>query len=371
MNVFRPSDLTSISRSRLIASKVFGGKEWEKEGAGVYDKKKENVTVWTAPNCHIDTAWLWPFSVTRQKTARSWSTQLDLMERYPEHRFVASQTQQFKWLEEDYPCVSSGLLLSAIVALRAFSSSFRLSLLEGRGRLLRMPNDSTDALAPPLFPCAQTSLPAHQGKGRNWPVHPDRFVLFISPSFPPSDLSLPSPVPPSDPSSHLSLAFAQAACTSNQTNSSPRVNPSRVNSSTVKGTSSLGLGRRRGRSGCLIALGTTRRFRSWRGWLGWVRFLSFAFSFDASETSEDLTMMVDRLLLHAEDFVECVSSTFSPINKRKTDERITDQFNEFPLTSFRWQGQDKSQIVVHLCPYNTVRSLPFPFLCHFFLLSRF
>lgn len=33
----------------------------------------------------------------------------------------------------------------------------------------------------------------------------------------------------------------------------------------------------------------------------------------------------------------------------------TDQFNEFPLTSFRWQGQDKSQIVVHLCPYNTVR----------------
>ena len=66
----------------------------------------------------------WPFSVTRQKTARcdrllfyssatsltilapcrSWSTQLDLMERYPEHRFVASQAQQFKWLEEDYPC---------------------------------------------------------------------------------------------------------------------------------------------------------------------------------------------------------------------------------------------------------------------------
>jgi alpha-mannosidase len=34
---------------------------------------------------------------------RSWSTQLDLMERYPEHRFVASQAQQFKWLEQDYP----------------------------------------------------------------------------------------------------------------------------------------------------------------------------------------------------------------------------------------------------------------------------
>lgn len=66
----------------------------------------------------------WPFSVTRQKSARyasklprssrrthadassplsSWSTQLDLMDRYPEHRFVASQAQQFKWLEQDYP----------------------------------------------------------------------------------------------------------------------------------------------------------------------------------------------------------------------------------------------------------------------------
>jgi len=33
------------------------------------------------------------------------------------------------------------------------------------------------------------------------------------------------------------------------------------------------------------------------------------------------------------------------------------QFNEFPNTSFRWQGQDKTQIAVHLCPQNTVRSL--------------
>ena len=43
---------------------------------------------------------LWPYRVTQQKVARSWSTQVDLMERYPEHRFVASQAQQFKWLEQ-------------------------------------------------------------------------------------------------------------------------------------------------------------------------------------------------------------------------------------------------------------------------------
>ncbi|KIJ07646.1 glycoside hydrolase family 38 protein [Paxillus involutus ATCC 200175] len=50
-----------------------------------------------------DTAWLWPYHVTQQKTARLWSTQVDLMERYPEHRFACSQAQHFKWLEEQYP----------------------------------------------------------------------------------------------------------------------------------------------------------------------------------------------------------------------------------------------------------------------------
>lgn len=46
---------------------------------------------------------LWPYTVTQQKVARSWSTQVDLMERYAEHRFAASSAQQWKWLEEQYP----------------------------------------------------------------------------------------------------------------------------------------------------------------------------------------------------------------------------------------------------------------------------
>ncbi|TRM58025.1 glycoside hydrolase family 38 protein [Schizophyllum amplum] len=60
-------------------------------------------SIWPIGNCHIDTAWLWPYSATQQKVARSWSTQIDLAERYPEHRFVASQAQQWKWCEELYP----------------------------------------------------------------------------------------------------------------------------------------------------------------------------------------------------------------------------------------------------------------------------
>lgn len=54
-------------------------------------------------NCHIDTAWLWPYDETKRKIARSWSSQLDLIERYPEYVFTGSQVQQYEWLEELYP----------------------------------------------------------------------------------------------------------------------------------------------------------------------------------------------------------------------------------------------------------------------------
>jgi alpha-mannosidase len=56
-------------------------------------------------NCHIDTAWLWPYDETKRKIARSWSSQLDLIERYPGYVFTGSQVQQYEWLEELYPKV--------------------------------------------------------------------------------------------------------------------------------------------------------------------------------------------------------------------------------------------------------------------------
>ncbi|KAF9158517.1 Glycoside hydrolase, 38 vacuolar alpha mannosidase [Actinomortierella ambigua] len=54
-------------------------------------------------NCHIDTCWLWPYAETRRKTARSWATQLRLMEEYPDYVFVCSGAQQIEWLSQDYP----------------------------------------------------------------------------------------------------------------------------------------------------------------------------------------------------------------------------------------------------------------------------
>ncbi len=118
MNVFQEGKLESIGPCRKVAEEILGS-NWEKEIASESVKaEKQTGTLWGVGHwlvplvmtksdadvhSHIDTAWLWPFSVTQQKSARSWSTQVDLMDRYPEHRFSATQAQQFKWVEQLYP----------------------------------------------------------------------------------------------------------------------------------------------------------------------------------------------------------------------------------------------------------------------------
>ena len=54
---------------------------------------------------HIDVAWLWTLSVTRDKAVRSFSTVLELMRRYPEYKFMSSQPQLYMFLKEQAPAV--------------------------------------------------------------------------------------------------------------------------------------------------------------------------------------------------------------------------------------------------------------------------
>jgi alpha-mannosidase len=54
-------------------------------------------------HAHLDTAWLWPLRETVRKCARTFSTVLDLMDRYPEYRFVVSQAQHLAWMRDQYP----------------------------------------------------------------------------------------------------------------------------------------------------------------------------------------------------------------------------------------------------------------------------
>ncbi len=54
-------------------------------------------------HAHLDTAWLWPLRETIRKCARTFSTVLELMDRYPDYRFVVSQAQHLAWMRDRYP----------------------------------------------------------------------------------------------------------------------------------------------------------------------------------------------------------------------------------------------------------------------------
>ncbi|NMP22753.1 alpha-mannosidase [Sulfobacillus harzensis] len=61
------------------------------------------VTIHAVGHTHIDVAWLWRLRHTRAKAARSFSTVLRLMERYPDYQFIQSQPQLYAYLKDDYP----------------------------------------------------------------------------------------------------------------------------------------------------------------------------------------------------------------------------------------------------------------------------
>ncbi|ODA82930.1 hypothetical protein RJ55_01439 [Drechmeria coniospora] len=99
INTFQVNDQNSILQCRKIAQEVLGP---DVDSHRVYDTGKDPV-VFGIGHCHIDTCWLWPWAETKRKVCRSWSSQCDLMDRYPEAHFACSQAQQFKWLKQHYP----------------------------------------------------------------------------------------------------------------------------------------------------------------------------------------------------------------------------------------------------------------------------
>lgn len=52
---------------------------------------------------HIDIAWLWTVEQTREKALRSFSTVLELMDRYPDYKFMSSQPILYQFVKEQAP----------------------------------------------------------------------------------------------------------------------------------------------------------------------------------------------------------------------------------------------------------------------------
>lgn len=52
---------------------------------------------------HIDVAWLWTVAQTREKAQRSFSTVINMMDRYDDYQFMSSQPQLYQYVKENDP----------------------------------------------------------------------------------------------------------------------------------------------------------------------------------------------------------------------------------------------------------------------------
>lgn len=64
-----------------------------------------SLSVSAIGHAHIDLAWLWPLRETRRKAARTFSTALLMLDKYPDYIFGASQPQLYAWVQEDHPAL--------------------------------------------------------------------------------------------------------------------------------------------------------------------------------------------------------------------------------------------------------------------------
>jgi alpha-mannosidase len=95
MNLF---DRAPMSKAQKVANDFLNAKNGE-----------QVLKMTAVGHCHIDTAWLWTFDETKRKCARSWASQLVLMNDHANFKFVCSQMQQLEWLKVEYPTILSRL----------------------------------------------------------------------------------------------------------------------------------------------------------------------------------------------------------------------------------------------------------------------
>jgi alpha-mannosidase len=87
-------DVAHVSRSREILKR-----ELIKPAAA------SDLNVLAVGHAHIDTAWLWPVRESVRKCARTFASQVSLLQRYPEYVFGASQPQHYQFVKDAYPAL--------------------------------------------------------------------------------------------------------------------------------------------------------------------------------------------------------------------------------------------------------------------------
>ena len=68
MNTFNPNDVESIGKCRKLAEQLLGTKSiLMKYSMNILMNGIKRIDVYGIGNCHIDTAWEWPFAETKRK----------------------------------------------------------------------------------------------------------------------------------------------------------------------------------------------------------------------------------------------------------------------------------------------------------------
>ena len=62
-----------------------------------------SLTVIAVGHAHLDLTWLWPMRETKRKVERTFSTALNMLERYDHYIFGASQAQLYQWIKDQQP----------------------------------------------------------------------------------------------------------------------------------------------------------------------------------------------------------------------------------------------------------------------------
>nr|MDQ2754097.1 alpha-mannosidase [Actinomycetota bacterium] len=102
-----PAQAEEIGEALQAASRAIDARDFGGARARLAAVQRRPTTsghqVTAVGHAHIDSAWLWPIRETKRKCARTFSNQLRLLERYPEHHFACSQAVQYQWIKDSYP----------------------------------------------------------------------------------------------------------------------------------------------------------------------------------------------------------------------------------------------------------------------------
>lgn len=92
INNFNWGDRNSLSKCQDIANDFLR----QKNGESAHQ-------IYAIGHSHIDLCWLWPFAETKRKCARTFSTQLHLLDLYPHYKYAQSSAFVYMWTKEMHP----------------------------------------------------------------------------------------------------------------------------------------------------------------------------------------------------------------------------------------------------------------------------